>query len=198
MEVQLSPSAPLPETLTGQPLGPFAQAMALPVAACLAWIEHDHALRHMLRSLFRFGTVALAEGYHKRFQTALTERFDQLRESETESDAGQVVTAWVALDEAIHSLLHMPLAHPQSAFSEIGKSSRAQVAAVREFAYSAGAEVHMQVLAGRYADLRGYTEPDADIETTEGTAPGDVALCSRLFLRLNGKSYPGRVVYRPR
>lgn len=197
-EVRLSPSGRIPEPLTGFSPGPLAKAMLPPVAACLLWVEQDDSLLHMLRSLFRFGLTPLTEGNRGQCRSVLTERFQQLIEAEAEGEAAQVVLSWVALDEAIHSVVHLPPAHPQSAFASVGKASRSQIDAVRSYAYSAGVQVHLQVLSGSYANLRGSTDPEADVEITEGGAPGEVVLCTRVLLRLNGECHPGRVIYRPR
>ncbi|MEI7685979.1 MAG: hypothetical protein WCL32_13215 [Planctomycetota bacterium] len=197
-EIRLTPTGRVPDFVANLSPGKLAREMLPPVAACLSWIEHDRSLRHMLRSLFRFGTAALADGHRNRYQSVLVDRFQQFIEAESEGNAVQVAQTWVALDESIHSLLHMPPAHPRSAFAAIGKASRSQIAAIRDYAYAAGVEAHLQVLSGRYANLRGSTDPEADVETSEGGTPGDVVLCSRLFLKLDGTSHPGRVVYRPR
>ena len=54
------------------------------------------------------------------------------------------------------------------------------------------------LLSGRYAEVKQFTNPDSDRTTTGSVPPGDVVVCLRIYLRLDGTVYPGRVLYRPR
>lgn len=195
--LRLNPGGPPDARLAGD-AGPISSRLLPVVSAALRFVEHDGSLRHMLRSIFRFGIAALQGASRGRYEKSLVDRFERLRAAEAARDAAGVVFGWADLDEALHSLVHQPLAHPTSSFAQTARASRDALAAVRDFATGAGLTVHIQALAGRYADCRAFTDPDADAETAGGTSPGEVAHCARVFVRLGGTPHPGRVLYCPR
>lgn len=193
---RLSPSAPLDARITADPGGPITRQLAPVLSAVLAWIDHDTALSHMLRGVFRFGTSPLHPAHKPRYERALLDRFGHLCAAETAGDGGRIVHAWVAFDEAVNSLVPNPPAHPASAVGSLGRHCREALPSVR--AAAADRPVHIQIPAGKYADALGVTDPDQDVEATAGGAPGEIVLCARAFLRLDGHTHPGRVLFRPR
>ena len=196
--VRLSATAAVDSRLGESPFGEIAGRLARTVSAVLWFTEHDPALRHVLRSIARFGVSPVPGPHRPRYVRALVDRFEALRRAEDEGDGAGLVSAWVELDEAVHSLTFDPHPHPRSTFGELARASREALSAVRDRASAGGATVHVQVPSGRYADCRGLTDPDADVEVAAGAAPGDVARCVRVFARVNGTAHPGRVAYRPR
>lgn len=176
--------------------GPTARQLALVLSAVLTWTDHDFSLRHMLRSVYRFGTGPLHPAHKPRHERALIDRFGTLADAETAGDGTRVVRAWLDFDEAVNSLVPVPPAHPASAVAAVGRACREVLPAVR--AAAADREVHIQIPAGKYADARGVTDPDQDVEATAGAVPGEIVLCARAYLRLDGQTHPGRVLFRPR
>ena len=78
------------------------------------------------------------------------------------------------------------------------RQARDSMLGVRERAIAAGHAVHVQVLSGRYADVKQFTDPGDDRGVVASAAPGEVVVCLRLALRLDGKAVPGRVLYQSR
>lgn len=194
--VRLSPSAPPDPRVPTDLGGLIARQLAPVLSAVLTWIDHDTALRHMLRGVYRFGTSPLYPAHKARYERALIDRFGSLCEAEAAGDGTRVVHAWIDFDEAVNSLVPVPPAHPTSAVAGLGRACREALPAVR--ATAADRQVHIQIPAGKYADVRGVTDPDQDVEATAGAAPGEIVLCARAFLRLDGQTHPGRVLFRPR
>jgi len=194
--LRLSPSAPLDPRITTAPAGPITAPLVLVLSAVLAWIDHDPALRHMLKGIYRFGTSPLRPAHQPRYERALLDRFGNLCEAEAAGDGARIVQTWVDFDEAVNSLVPVPPAHPTSALAGLGRACREVLPAVR--AAAGDRQVHIQIPAGKYADARGVTDPDQDVEATAGGLPGEIVLCTRAFLRLDGQTHPGRVLYRPR
>ena len=181
------------------PATPIA-AQLYPIVADLLWYaDNDPTIMHMYSRVYRFGMISLQQQFQReRFTRALIECFLRVRDAEATGNVKTLVEAWVDLDEAIHSLIHKPLAHPQSAFASLAQRSRATLSDLYGIARHAGLIFHVQELSGRYADLQGLTDPDADVPTDTDAAPGDVVRCTRLVLRLDRETYPGRVLYRTR
>ena len=195
---RLSPAAPADPRLGRPAGGEIASRLAQVVSGALWFVDHDPALRHMLRSIARFGVSPVAGAHRPRYVKALVDRFETLRRTEDEADAVGLVAAWSDLDEAVQSLTFDPPPHPRGTFAQLARASRDSLGLVRDRAAAGGATVHIQVPSGSYADCRGLTDPDADVEVAAGAAPGEVARCVRVFTRLNGTAHPGRVTYRPR
>ena len=196
--VRMSPTVIPDSRVGGSHLGEIAGRLALVVSGLLWFMDHDPGLRHSLRVISRFGSAAITGSHRTRYQQALTDRLEAVHRAEAESDTSGLILAWIDLDEAIHSLVFDPLPHTQSGFAQLGRAGRETLGSARDRSTSNGQSVHIQVLGGRYADCVGLTDSDADLETASGASPGDVARCLRVFMRLNGTAYPGRVMYRPR
>jgi len=174
-------------------------ARLYPVVRDLLWYAaNDPALQHMYRPVYRFGLTTMQSAQRDRYTRALIERYERVRKAEADGDAKTLLETWIDLDEAINSLIHSPTAHSQSEFAAIARTGRETLSEVRRIATEAGMTFHIQQPTGRYADLKGLTNPDSDVPTNTGAAPGDVVQCVRLFLRLDGVSIPGRVLYRTR
>jgi hypothetical protein len=161
----------------------------------LWFANNDLALKLILQSVYRFGFVPFNDAHRERYRRSILDRLDRFARAEESADALETVRAWVEVDEAVHSLVHRPLAHPQSAFARLGRSCRDMLPEIRALAAAAKLAVHVQTIAGSYADARKLTDGN-DLEVDGTGAPGDVVYCNRLFLRLDGTAYPGRVVYR--
>jgi hypothetical protein len=193
-----TPGEPPPGRQVATPATPIAQRMADVVNRLLWYVENDPALWHILRSVYRFGLIELKASQRDRYVQALLGRYESLRQAEEAGDSRGVLTGWVDLDEAAHSLVHQPVAHPQSDFARVAAACRDASGEVRDLAAGAGLQFHFQCPSGRYADLKGQTDADTDVATDLGGVPGEVVLCVRLFLKLDDVRHPGRLIYRTR
>jgi hypothetical protein len=108
----------------------------------------------------------------------------------------EAVSALVQIDEAMHSLLHLPVAAADSWWAHLGGRVRALVDAEVERLRKAGNDVEVVPLSLRYREVIGQTGGnDLALDGGPGAA-GDVVVCLRMWSRIGGKERPGRVAYR--
>src|SRR5262249_59011457 len=97
------------------------------------------------------------------------------------------------LDEALHSLVYQPRAAPDSWWDRLQSQARETLLRARDLAVQAGCPLHLQLLAGSFADLN-QLAPDS-LQVDFGV-PGEVSVCLRVWARLDGEDLKGRVLYR--
>jgi hypothetical protein len=96
-------------------------------------------------------------------------------------------------DEAIHSLVYQPPVAPTSWWGRLQGQAREVLFRMRDRAVGAGCPVHLQALGGSFADISRLA-PDS-LQVDFGV-PGEVAVCLRVWARLDGEEVKGRVLYR--
>ena len=192
-----SSSTATPLTLNLSTGGPLTERLARIVSTAIWFAENDSSLRFCLQSAYRFGFAPMQDIHKQRYVSTVRDRLERFSEAEQTGSSEEMLRACVAVDEAVHSLVHQPLAHPQSSYAKIGLASRNVLSEVRSLADEAGLSPHVQVIAGNFADALRLTE-NADIEGQGSGTPGDVIHCCRVYLSIGGMPSPGRVIYKPR
>ena len=186
----LSPEGLLDPRLGSGPFSGTAAFLARVVSIALWLLESDRSLHHALRPVYPFGLVELKEPHRGRYQKALLERLEGFQAAEQGGDAAEVLKTWLDLDEALHSLLHNPPGPASSWWGRVQRRARDTILELRERAMAAGHTVHLQLLSGRYAEVKQFTNPDSDRTTTGSVPPGDVVVCLALTLRPGRNSLP--------
>jgi hypothetical protein len=191
---------------TGAPLDPRVASsperdlhlLAGVISACLWFIEQEASLQHCLASVFRFGLCPVAGEQRERFEAELLRRWQRVLASAHEPTSRQAIKERMKerldLDEALHSLVHQPPAHPRSWWGQLWAEARETLLRQREDAVQAGCPVHLQILSGSFADVNRLA-PDS-LQVDFGV-PGEVAACLRVWARIDGEEIKGRVLYRP-
>ena len=198
----LSTSAALDEGLRADNLSSDLKFLAEVVSICLHFIDTDQHLQHCLKSLFQFGVTRLNSKQRSQYRKVLITRFHRVRDSDDNPIAA--LKARLDLDEAIHSLVYLPLVEPSSWWSKLQQAARKSldpaVARVRQAGYDAG----HQWLLGVREDIINYTEDD--VPYPDNTAylpqdrgiPGKVMACLRVYAWINHEKLRGRVIFFPR
>jgi hypothetical protein len=169
------------------------------VSTCLWFIEHDPNLCHCLKSVFRFGVTGLAGDQRERYVSELLRLWDRVCAAAPDPSSAhrqqlkELLKAVLDLDEALQSLMYLPPAAPDSWWGRLHSDSRQAVFQVRDRAIQAGTTAHLQLLGGSFADVNRLA-PDS-LQVDFGI-PGEVAICQRLWARIDGEEIPGRVLYR--
>lgn len=160
----------------------------------LAVIDIDTELHLALKDLYRFGIIRLNADYRNQLRSELLHRYQRVL-SET-ANAADALRARLDLDEALHSVIHSPPADRESWWGQLQWSVRQRLEpAVRRAAQACG-DAYVQVLWGPYANVRKYTRADANLEVDQGGVPGEVVACLRVYARIQGEVFPGRVIHR--
>jgi hypothetical protein len=190
---------PAPEgTLDGR-LGPAGEGdmrvLAGIVTAALWLIEHDIHLGHCLKSVFRFGVTPLRGDQRERYVAELLRLWDRLRSATDPAGEGvkEHMKAILDLDEALHSLVYQPPATADPEWGRLLDQARELLFRARDQAVQAGYPVHLQLLGGSFADVNRLA-PDS-LQVDFGV-PGEVAVCLRVWARIDGEELKGRVLYR--
>jgi hypothetical protein len=193
------PSAAL-DPRVAPPVENELRPLAAIVSACLWFIEHDPSLYHCLKSVFRFGLSPLTGEQRERYTAELLRLWERLRMDSAEAQdwtprqrSKERLKALVALDEALHSLVHQPPAVADSWWGRLMGQARQVLFLARERANQAGLAVHLQDLGGPFADIN-QLAPDS-LQVDFGV-PGEVAVCLRVWARIDGEELKGRVLYR--
>jgi hypothetical protein len=190
----------------GAPLDPRLGKLSEPdlrflaglVATWLWFIEHDDGLCHCLKSVFRFGVTPLRGEQRDRYTAELLRRWERVRAAGagpagSRAELKERLQAHLDLDEALHTLVYQPPAAADSWWGRLLAEARDVLFRVRDTAAEAGCPVHFQLLAGTFADVS-HLAPDS-LQVDFG-APGEVALCVRIWARVDGEEQKGRVLYR--
>jgi hypothetical protein len=162
------------------------------VSTYLWFVEHDPQLHHCLKNVFRFGMVPLNGEQRERYVVELLRLWERVRTASRQGHKEQI-KALLDLDEALHSAVYQPLAAPDSWWGRLQSQARAALFRARDQAVQAGCPVHLQLLAGTYADLNRLA-PDS-LQVDFGV-PGEVSACLRVWARVDGEEFKGRVLYR--
>jgi hypothetical protein len=189
--LQLSTGAPLHPLLGNGPWEGDAARIAPHVSFCLHFVDLDPSLHHALEILRPLGVHALTGEQKEGYVRELLSRFHELRKAGRPLDA---LHAWIRLDEAIQSLIHLPPAKPMSWWHQHQQRARQRLQVVAERARQEGHRVHIRWLTGLYRQVKGFSKNDWGLEF--GGNLGEVLACLRVYAEIDGQAYPGRVVYR--
>lgn len=196
--VKMTPQAQPDSRLISRSTSPLVQRMAIVSSAVLWFLDNDPMLIHAWSAVNRFGISPLTESQRNRYRDALINRFQSLQEADERDDCNTLVTAWVELDEAIHSLFYEAVPHPESTFSRLATASRDCIRLLRQRVSNPGLSFHIQVPNGLYSGARGLSDPDFDVEVSSGGMPGEIVRCLRVYLKINGDVTLARLAYRPK
>jgi hypothetical protein len=185
-------SAPL-DPRVPEPADPELRFLAGVTSAYLWFIEQDPLLHHALQSVFRFGVAPLAGDQQQRYRVELLRRWGRVRSGARTTATVQGLKDHLDLDEALHSLMHLPLADARSWWGCLQSQARDVLFQARDRAIPAGCNVHLQLLGGSFADVNRLA-PDS-LQVDFGT-PGEVVACLRVWARIDGEELKGRVLYR--
>src|SRR5262249_28646566 len=155
---------------------------------------------HCLRNVFRFGITPLTEDQRERYAAELLRVWGRL----PVGTAGPPMTGerqgwknllktYLDFDEAVQSLVYQPPAAATSWWGRLQAQARELLFRMRDRAVQAGCPVHVQALGGSFADISRLA-PDS-LQVDFGV-PGEVAVCLRVWARLDGEELKGRVLYR--
>ncbi len=162
------------------------------ITACLSLIEMDRSLHHALMSVYRFGITPLKSSQRTLFEAALLERFQRAHAADTPVD---VLTTRLDLDEAIHSLVHLPPAAANSSWwAKLLEESRRTLDNAANLARKDQKSVQIRWLSGPYSDVKDVTSNN--LKLNEGGAPGEILVCLRPYAKIDGQELKGRVIYR--
>jgi hypothetical protein len=170
------------------------ETLAGVVSTCLTFLGSDPSLMHGLRALYMFGVRPACE-QAEAFARELIDRWDRVREggAEPSGNIEDWVNARIDLDEAIHSLFHLPVAAPGSWWSRLQDLARATLFRAGTRASRAGCDVRLQKLAGNFQSINHLIVPDSP--QIDERPPGHVFACLLVWGRIDGKEQKGRVVY---
>jgi hypothetical protein len=162
-------------------------------SAWLWLIDNDPHLHHCLQSVFRFGVPSLTGDQRQRYVAELLRRWERVRVGAAGHGPRDQLKARLDLDEALHSLAYQPPAHPGSWWGRLQAQARDTLFQARDRAAAAGCTAHLQLLGGAFADINRLA-PDS-LQVDYGVA-GEVAVCLRVWARIDGEELKGRVLYR--
>jgi hypothetical protein len=185
-----SPTARLDPRITA-PADTGLRTLAGITSAWLWFAENDPHLCHCLKGVFRFGVAPLAGEQRERYVTELLRLWERVRSGN--QSFKERLRSRLDLDEALHSLVYRPPAAADSWWGKLREQARATLFALRDEAAAAGVPVHLQVLGGPFAEISRLApdSPQVDFGT-----PGEVCVCLRVWARVGGEEWKGRVLYR--
>lgn len=166
--------------------GPHAELARL-ASTVLAMTELDADLYFGLESIRYLGLSRLDEPTRQAFRRDLLDRLATY--GATRYGTPESFTALLLVDEALHSVLHLPPPAPGSWWSRLRDRSRALVYA----AQNEHPGVAVQLLARQYREIKTMTGGNDIRFPYDGS--GVVLGCLRLWARVDGVELPGRVVY---
>jgi hypothetical protein len=196
-----SPSAPLDEEVVaaiglGSPSvdsDPDAGTIARLSTLVLTLAELDDNLVLCLQAVLFKGSRRLDDELRKRYRAALLGRLREWARTPTRSTAR--LEALLEVDEALNSLTHRPPPPQASWWGQLRQQSRNAVSRSVDSLRNAGADVEVLPLGLKYRDIQDMTDHN-DVGASSGGQPGDVLACLRLWARIEGRTLPGRVMYR--
>jgi hypothetical protein len=171
-------------------------ALAGYLQLCINFIDIDLELHHALKTVFSFDIVSLHSKPEQRDQyiEALTQRFQRTQKAVENADPLVTLSAWIDIDEAIHSLVFVPPGDRYSWWGKLQQESRRMLKKFVDQANKAGNEVRIRQLSGLYADICALSKDDLQLDC--GGNPGEVLACLRVYARINQEESPGRVIFR--
>jgi hypothetical protein len=173
--------------ITAQPVDPHRAELAELATTLLAMTTMDTELLVGLESVQYKGLGRLDETLRTAYRQDLLDRLAAY--GRTAYGSPESFEALLLVDEALHSLLHIPPAAPGSWWAKLQEQARAVVfRAQRDHT-----GVQIQLLAQPYREARAMTGGNDVRARHDGS--GVVLRCLRLWAEVNGKRLPGRVVY---
>jgi hypothetical protein len=175
----------------------IAHSLTEQAAVMGTWIaqlaEMDDQLNHAVESLAVRDLRPLQSPRER--QSYVDELARRLaRAADQSAVPGEQLRAAVALDEALRSVIHVPPAADKSWWAMIGRTSERLVLALYQQLRGEGNDVSVEVPGAMYSEARRQTSND--IALGIGGEVGQVLADLRLWARIQGKEYRGRVVYR--
>lgn len=165
------------------------------ISAYLWFIEHDSHLHHCLKSVFRFGVPPLTGDQRQRYLSELLRLWERVRTGSLHCQGRkEQLKGRLDLDECLHSLVYQPPADSTSWWGRLQAQARETLFQARDGVVRDGCQVHLQLLGGSFADINRLA-PDS-LQVDYGV-PGEVAVCLRVWARIEGEEFKGRVLYRP-
>jgi hypothetical protein len=169
-----------------------ATELAQICSAMLAVSSVDDDLWLCLESLQFTRSVRLDEDGRRRLRREVAGRLRQF--ARYPPGSAEAVRALLAVDEAVHAVVHLPVAARGSWWDRLWHRSRVLVEQQAARACEAGQKVEVRPLILGYQDIKGQTANDVAVDI--GGQPGDVLACLRMYGRIAGQELPGRVLYR--
>jgi hypothetical protein len=189
-----SPDPQVAFAIGGMPArgGDLATLAAL-TTCVLAVAERDDSLYLCLESVHFHGAEPLDARLAASYRQEVLARMN----SYVHADPGSITQfeALISLDEAVASLVHSPLAAPDSWWAALGAASRRLLAERVRALRADGQDVDAVPLALRYRDVRDRTGGNDVGASESGSAPGEVLACLRVWARLPSRQLTGRVLY---
>ncbi len=193
----LSPDAPLEPRVKGifsedMENNPELRFLAQAVSVCLGMADLDPNLHHALETVYRFDVVPFQGDQRTRFEQELLNRLQRVCQMpEVSMDA---LKSRLDLDEAIHSLTHMPPADRTSWWGGFRQRCRDSLFRAANRLRSQGHEVQLRAAPESFRSADELTHNNVPLKV--GGATGMVLASLRIWAKLDGRVYPGRVIYR--
>ncbi|MEM7591247.1 MAG: hypothetical protein AAF383_06970 [Cyanobacteria bacterium P01_A01_bin.83] len=170
------------------------------VSICITFTELEPDLHHALETVHKFGVVHLYTKFQQRqkYINVLIQRFGRVLRAQKNADKDPVslLNSWIAVDEAIHSLIFIPPADYDSWWGNLKKQTRRILRKVAQEAKEKDHDVRIKELSGLYADIRKFSSKDYDLQLEVGGIPGEVQICLRVYASIDNNKSPGRVIFR--
>jgi len=134
----------------------------------------------------------LADGFHA--VRAAESRFAATPNPRT---AENLLTLWIDLDEAFHSLIPLPPCSSTSWWSRTQDAARSALLRAFDRIRAGGVELDLayRILKGSYEGVAAQSA--RDVRLPAGGPPGQVVACLRVYVESVGGPRPGRVVFSP-
>lgn len=173
--------------------------LAQVVSICLHLIDKDPFLHHCLKGVYDFGIIPLnSEEKKLDYARTLINRFESVQRSE--DNPVESLRTRLDLDEAIHSLVYLPLVETNSWLNKLQEEARKTLKPAVEKVNQNGDSATYQWLTGLYKNIVKYTHPgprgNLALENQFGTQ-GEVLVCLRVYAKINKEEILGRVLYCP-
>lgn len=197
--LHLSTKAPLDTRVAKGRLDGDLKFLAQVVSICLELIEKDPFLQHCLKGVYDFGITPLNSEENKLdYARTLINRFESVQKSE--DNPVESLRTRLDLDEAIHSLVYLPLVETDSWWTKLHNEARKTLKPVVDKVNKNGDSATYQWLTGLYENVIRYTHTasrgNLALENKFGT-PGEVLVCLRVYAKINKEEILGRVLYCP-
>lgn len=177
------------QTLSGISLVPWYTIATL----LTQLIELDHSLFHALQTAYQFGATLLDEEQKKSFKTHFFSRLMSVSQAKTPED--EMSALW-EVDEAMHSVFHIPFASKTSWWQLFYLQSRELLFEAKDFLEKKyNFYIHLQDMPNEYRTIFEKKLTEQDVPLSIGGPPGKVISTLRLGMGLEGKSSRGRVLY---
>jgi hypothetical protein len=189
-----APDPQIAAAIGGMPIrGSDLDALAALTTCVLAVAERDDSLYLCLESVQFHG----AEPLDARLTASYREEALARMSNYVHAEPGSIAQfeALILLDEAVASLVHSPLAAPDSWWAALGTASRRLLAERVRALRADGQDVEAVPLALRYRDVRDRTDGNDVGARESGSAPGEVLACLRVWARVPSRRLTGRVLY---